>query len=192
MQVLSIDLGTDMLPALGLGVDPAEPGIMNRVPRNLSEPLLSRDLLAKALLWYGAIEAIAGMSGYFFLNWLHGWPSTPLAQPPSVVWKMATSMTLSCIVCAQVGAVFCCRTNLASIFSINLLDNRLVIAGVFVEILLLLLLLYWPFANHLFTTAPLGAAELLYAACWIPLVVVLDEMRKFFLRKSRGFRQSED
>lgn len=192
MQVLSIDLGTDMLPALGLGVDRAEPGIMQRPPRDLTEPLLSQSLLAKALLWYGAIEAIAGMSGYFFLNWLHGWPSTPLAQPPSAIWKMATSMTLSCIVCAQVGAVFCCRTNLASIFSIDLLDNRLVIAGVFVEILLLFLLLYLPFANHLFTTAPLGVAELLYAACWIPLVVVLDEIRKFFLRKSRGFRQSED
>ncbi len=191
MQVLCIDLGTDMLPALGLGVDPAEPGIMHRVPRNLNEPLLTRALLAKALLWYGAIEAIAGMSGYFFLNWLHGWPTIPLAQPPSVIWKMATSMTLSCIVCAQVGAVFCCRTDRASIFSVNLLENRLVVAGVFVEILLLLLLLFFPFANQIFGTAPLGFTELLYAACWIPIVVALDEIRKLYLRKSRGFRQAE-
>ena len=182
MQVLSIDLGTDMLPALGLGTDPAERGIMERPPRSLSQPILSPALLSKALLWYGLIEASAGMSGYFFLNWLHGWPAAPLAPLHSQVWSMATSMTLTCIVFSQVGAVFCCRTNESSIFSIEIFKNRLIIAGVIFEIFLLALLLYCPFLNDIFNTAPLGVAEIAFAASWVPIMIFMDEMRKLYLR----------
>jgi len=185
MQVLSIDLGTDMVPALGLGTDPAEPGIMDRPPRSLEQPILSTALLSKALLWYGLIEAAAGMSGYFFLNWLHGWPSNPLAPVNSHVWCMATSMTLACIVCSQIGAVFCCRTNLSSIFTIDILKNRLIVAGVICEIILLALLLYVPFLNEIFNTAPLGIAALAFAASWVPIMIFMDETRKLYLRRRK-------
>ena len=79
MQVLAIDLGTDMVPAIGLGSEPPEAGIMQLPPRSQKEPLLNARLLGKALLWYGMIESVASMSAYFFLNWLHGWPGVPLA-----------------------------------------------------------------------------------------------------------------
>lgn len=190
MQVLSIDLGTDMVPALGLGTDPAEKGIMERPPRSPKQPLLSAALLSKALLWYGLIEAAAGMSGYFFLNWLHGWPEVPLAALYSPTWRMATSMTLSCIVFSQVGAVFCCRTKETSIFSGNVFENRLILAGVFFEVILLLLLLFCPFFNDMFNTAPLGLLELCFAFSWAPLMIFFDEIRKFVLRKHKSSRQA--
>lgn len=183
MQILSIDLGTDMVPALGLGADPAERGIMQRNPRSLSQSLLSPALLGKALLWYGAIEAAAGMSGYFFLNWLHGWPQGPLAALDTPIWKAATTMTLSCIVCSQVAAVFCCRTQRDSLFSINPFENRLILLGVAVELILLGLLIYVPFLQDIFSTAPLSIVELSFAFAWIPAMVALDEARKLILRK---------
>jgi len=186
MQVLSIDLGTDMVPALGLGTDPAEPGVMERPPRSLNQPILSPALLSKALLWYGLIEAAAGMSGYFFLNWLNGWPSQPLAPVHSHVWSMATSMTLTCIVCSQIGAVFCCRTNQSSIFSIGLFTNRLILVGVICEILLLASLLYIPFLNGIFNTAPLGLMEIGFALSWVPIMIFLDEMSKLYLRMQKS------
>ena len=52
MQILAIDLGTDMVPALGLGVEPPEEGVMDRPPRRLSDRLLNRQLLIKAFVWY--------------------------------------------------------------------------------------------------------------------------------------------
>ena len=69
MQILAIDLGTDMVPALGLGVEPPEEGVMDRPPRRLSDRLLNRQLLIKAFVWYGLIEAALAM-GAFFLNYL--------------------------------------------------------------------------------------------------------------------------
>ena len=61
MQILAIDLGTDMMPALGLGVEPPEEGVMDRPPRRLSDRLLNRQLLIKAFVWYGLIEAALAM-----------------------------------------------------------------------------------------------------------------------------------
>jgi len=186
MQILSIDLGTDMVPALGLGADRAERGLMQRAPRSLSQSLLSPALLGKALLWYGAIEAVAGMSGYFFLNWLHGWPQLPLAAMDTQIWKAATTMTLSCIVCSQVAAVFCCRTQRDSLFSINPFENRLILLGVAVELILLGLLIYVPLLQDIFSTAPLSMVELSFAFAWIPVMVALDEIRKLILRKHKS------
>ena len=57
MQILAVDLGTDMIPALGLGVEPPEPDVMQEPPRKLSDRLLNKSLLVKAFLWYGLIES---------------------------------------------------------------------------------------------------------------------------------------
>jgi magnesium-transporting ATPase (P-type) len=116
MQVLAIDLGTDMVPAIGLGAEPPEAGIMQLPPRSQKEPLLNLRLLGKALLWYGMIESVASMSAYFFLNWLHGWPGLPLAAEGTLTYRMATTMTLAGVVVTQVGAVMGCRTDRTSIF----------------------------------------------------------------------------
>lgn len=66
MQVLAIDLGTDMVPAMGLGVEKPEAGIMNVPPRAQGESLLSRTLILKAFCWYGILEAACGTAAYFF------------------------------------------------------------------------------------------------------------------------------
>lgn len=70
MQILAVDLGTDMLPALGLGVEPPEPNVMQEPPRKLSDRLLSKSLLVKAFLWYGLIESALAM-GAFFITYFY-------------------------------------------------------------------------------------------------------------------------
>ncbi|HEY9870637.1 MAG TPA: cation-transporting P-type ATPase [Candidatus Obscuribacterales bacterium] len=186
MQVLSVDLGTDMVPAIALGAEPPEPGVMQRPPRSLKEPLLNWPVLARALLWYGAIESIAAMSSYFYLNWQNGWPTIPLAAEGSVAYRMATTMTLAGIVATQVGAVLCCRSDHASIFSLGLLTNRLVLLGIFVEVSLLGLLIYAPPLQSIFNTAPLAASDLAFAFAWAPAIVVCDELRKWCIRRRNG------
>ena len=69
---------------------------------------------------------------------------------------MATTMTLAAIVATQVGAVIACRTDRASIFRIGFTTNRLVLWGIGVELMLLALLVYTPFLQPIFNTAPLG------------------------------------
>lgn len=182
MQVLAIDLGTDMVPAIGLGAEPPEAGIMQVSPRSQKEPLLNARLLGKALLWYGIIESVASMSAYFFLNWLHGWPGAPLAADDTLVYRMATTMTLAGVVATQVGAVMACRTEHISIFRIGFLTNRLVLWGIAVELTLLGILIYVPFMQPIFNTAPIGFHEWIYLFAWAPVIFLLDELRKAILR----------
>jgi P-type Ca2+ transporter type 2C len=182
MQVLSIDLGTDMVPAIGLGTEPPESGIMDQPPRSPQERLLSRQLLMRALLWYGMIEAVAAIAAYFFLNWLHGWPNVPLAST-GIVYQTATTMALAAIVISQIGAVFNCRTEQTSIFKIGFFTNRMVLFGIGVELTLLGILIYTPFLHSIFNTAPLGVREWAFLLIWAPVIFLADEIRKLWLRK---------
>jgi magnesium-transporting ATPase (P-type) len=186
MQILAIDLGTDMVPAIGLGAEPPEAGVMDRPPRSQKEPLLTRKLLARALLWYGMIESVASMSAYFFLNWLHGWPEVSLAADGTLVYRMAITMTLAGVVTTQIGAVLGCRTDRASIFRIGLFTNRLVLIGILVELLILVSLSYVPFLQDVFDTAPLGLVEWGFVFAWTPVIFLLDELRKALLRWHEG------
>ena len=181
MQVLSVDLGTDMLPAIGLGNEPAEAGVMSRPPRSRHDPLLSPALLRK-VLGFGLIEALAGMSCYLFVNWTHGWPGLPLAPDGTAVYHMATTMTLAGIVAGQIGAVFGYRTDRASIFSVGFFSNRLVLAGVAVEVMLLMVWSYVPPVQLIFNTAPLPLVDWLFAFAWAPIMLAVHEARKLLVR----------
>jgi magnesium-transporting ATPase (P-type) len=183
MEVLAIDLGTDMMPAIGLGAEPPEPGVMERPPRSQKEPLLTARLLALALLWYGTIESVASMSAYFFLNWQHGWPAVPLAQEGTPVYGMATAITLAGVVATQVGSAFACRTDRTSIFKIGFTTNHLVLYGIAGELILLTLLVYVPFFHGVFSTGPLGLIDWVYVFAWTPVLFLADELRKLFLRR---------
>src|SRR5659263_390892 len=61
MQVLAVDLGTDIVPALGLGSEPPEPGTMTQPPRKLTEHLITKELLSRAYLVLGPAQAMAAM-----------------------------------------------------------------------------------------------------------------------------------
>jgi len=73
MQILAIDLGTDMLPALALGTEKPEPGVMNRPPRPQNKRLLSFSLLLRAYGWLGMIEAALCFVGFFVLISANGY-----------------------------------------------------------------------------------------------------------------------
>jgi magnesium-transporting ATPase (P-type) len=181
MEVLAVDLGTDMFPAIGLGAEAPEPGVMERPPRDQKEPLLNGRVLRLALLWYGVIEVIASVSAYFFVNWQYGWPTAPLAAE-GTVYRMACAITLAGIVATQVGSVFDCRTDKASIFRIGFTTNRLVLVGVALELALLVTLVYTPFLQEVFNTAPLSLEHWAYVFAWTPVIFFLDELRKAILR----------
>ena len=182
MQVLAIDLGTDMMPAIALGVEPPEEGIMELPPRSQKEPLVSRRFMMRALFGYGMIESLAAMAAFFFYYWQTGWTGLPLAGA-GIGYQTATTMTLAAIVFTQIGAVFARRTDRASIIRIGFFSNRLILVGIAVELTLLLLLSYIPFLHGIFNTAPLSLSQWGFCALWTPAVLVADEIRKAFLRR---------
>jgi magnesium-transporting ATPase (P-type) len=189
MQILTIDLGTDMVPALGLGTERPEPGLMDRPPRSRTERLMSTGVLVKAFAWYGLLETVFSMSAYFYVNVLNGWPAVGLASS-GVVYLQATTMTLAAIVFCQIGAVLNCRTDQQSLFSVGLFTNRQVLIGIAVEVALLSAIIYVPFLQGIFGTTAIGPVEWLYLVVLPIPMVLLDELRKFLARR-RAARQGK-
>lgn len=186
MQILTIDLGTDMMPALGLGTERPEEGIMNQPPRNPKETLLNRKLILKAFLWYGLLGSAASAVSYFFVNIQNGWPGVPLAGDTDPVYIKATAMALAAIVFSQIGAVFNCRTEKQSVFRVGLFRNKQINLGIIIEILLIIALVYLPPLQSVFHTAPLDISDWLLLCIWPPLVLFIEEARKaWFRRKDR-------
>ncbi len=186
MQILTIDLGTDMLPALGLGTEPPEGTVMDQPPRDPNERLLNPRVLVKAFLWYGLMGSIAAMIGYFLVNILNGWPAVPLAgigNDADPVYIQATTMTLAGIVFAQIGQVMNCRTEKTSVFKIGLLANRQIVIGIVFEVALIVFLTVFPPLQSVFHTAPLAWQDYVFLCCIPPVVIAIEEARKAWLRR---------
>jgi len=185
MQVLAIDLGTDMLPAIALGTERAEPGTMGRPPRPQTERLLNRGVLARIFGWIGPLEALAAMASFFFAYWLGGWrPWEPLADSGEL-YRQATTMTMAGIVMAQVGAALGWRTNRRSLAAVGFFSNRLLLVGIAVEVAMVALLAYTPGLEKIFHTAGLGPWHWLLLLLWPPLVLGAEEARKAIRRRRR-------
>src|SRR3972149_2195662 len=103
MQILAVDLGTDVVPALGLGVEPPEKGIMNQPPRPKNKRLLDFPLIARAYLFLGPIEAVLCMAGFFFAYWLRGWEWGLPMPSDGITYITATTMSLAGIVASQIA-----------------------------------------------------------------------------------------
>lgn len=183
VQILAVDLGTDLLPALALGAEKPHPEVMRTPPRRRGERLLSWPLLARAYLFLGPLEALAAMAAFFFVLDGAGWRYGDMLARNDPVYLQATTACLGAIVLAQVVNLFVCRHPLRPALAFPLRDNPLLLVGIAVEIGLLLLIVYTPAGNRLFGTAPPPPAVWLYAAPFALLLGAAEEGRKWLLRK---------
>ncbi len=188
VQMLSIDLGTNILPALGLGAEQPEAGLMARPPRPHRERLFHLPLLLRAYLFLGLFEAAAALGAYFFVLYGGGWHwgETLPAQDP--LHLRAATACLAAIIVMQVVNVFLCRSPSLSILSVGLRGNRLLLAGVGLEIALLAAYVYTPWGQALLGTAPLGASVWLSLLPFALAMLAAEELRKLWQRRSERRR----
>ncbi|GAB2855272.1 hypothetical protein GCM10022221_63500 [Actinocorallia aurea] len=186
MQILAIDLGTETLPALALGREPAEPGLMDRPPRRASESVITRDMLVRAWGVLGLTSAVLVMAGFFLVLWRAGWtpgdptgPGTPLHDD----YRAATTATFAGIVLCQVGTAFAARTDQASLRQVGLFTNPLLLWGIAFELAFTAALMYVPVLQRVFGTTPLPADVLAVLAVFPFIVWGVDEARRAALRR---------
>ena len=184
MQILAVDLGTDLLPGLALGVEPPEPGIMDRPPRSRRDRLIDWPV-ARRFTFLGLLNAGASISAFFFVYLSAGWrPGLEMAAA-GPLYERATTMCLAGIVASQIGNALAIRTDRESIFTVGLFSNRLLLWGILSEVLILLALSYLPFLQRIFGTAPLTGYDLLFLLIFPPLMLLADELRKAWHRRRR-------
>jgi sodium/potassium-transporting ATPase subunit alpha len=183
IQILAVDLGTDMFPALALGAERPDPGVMRQPPRPAQERLLSWSLVARAYLWLGPLQAIAALVAFFFVLHLGDWSyGTPL-DPRDPLYLQATTACLAAIVAAQIVNVFLCRHPRNAAWSLSPVGNRLLLLGLAVELGLLITIIFtapgnWMFGTQAFEPGLWGLIALLALAFG-----VLEETRKYAVRR---------
>jgi len=182
IQILAIDLGTDMLPALALAAERPEAGLMERPPRRRTERLLSRPLLARAYLFLGPMQALAALAAFFFVLADRGWSYGESLARSDPAYLQATTACLVAIVVMQIVNVFLCRSPTASVLTPGALDNRLILAGVLAELALMVLIVKTDLGNALFGTAPIPVEAWLFALPFGLAMLVAEETRKALVR----------
>lgn len=185
LQVLAVDLGTDMFPALALGAEKPDPDVMNHPPRPANAHLLTPGLFLRASLFLGLWEGIASMTVFFWLLGKEGWKWGDSLDFHSPLYHQATCACLASIVVNQVVSVFMCRHERKSFFKYGFGGNPFLLAGVGLEILIILSIVYTPWGNHIFQTAPFPAETWLLMIFLAGLMVVWEECRKALVRRSQ-------
>ncbi|HET7857215.1 MAG TPA: cation-transporting P-type ATPase [Gaiellaceae bacterium] len=186
VQILAIDLGTETLPALALGREPAEPGAMQRAPRSRTEGVIRGPMLIRAWLFLGSISAVLAMGGFFFVMLRAGWSpgdSVSAGSPLHDAYLQATTMTFAAIVVCQLGTALAARTERASLRTVGLFTNPLLLWGFAFELAFAAALVYLPPLQEVFGTGPLGAEELLLLAPFPVIVWGADELRRWWVRR---------
>ncbi len=181
LQILALDIGTDLLPALALGAERPDPGIMGKPPRLREERLLSSSVLARAFGFLGPLQAVLSLSlvpigAVLLFAWTPGQPI-----PAQAVATLST-LVFTAIVLQQMINAFECRRTPASIFQIGLFSNRLLVASVAVEALVLLAFIYAPGLNRILGNVPLAANAWLLVLVSPLLFLSAEELRKSAVR----------
>ena len=189
LQILAIDLGTEVLPALALGREPAEPGLMERPPRPRSEGVIRRSLLYRAWIFLGLLEAALVLVGFFWVLLGAGWsPGDDTSSGAALHddYLRATTMTFAGIVACQVGTAVAARTERASLRSVGLFTNPMLLWGIAAEILFCGAVVYVPFLQDVFGTRGLAPSELALLAVFPFVVWGADELRRAAIRRGKA------
>lgn len=182
MQILAVDLGTDMLPALALGAERPTGELMKQPPRPQGERLLNLKLLSRAYLFLGPLEAAAGLFGFFYVLKSGGWQWGELLPSGNLLYLQATTACLTAIIVTQVANVFACRSFRESVFSIGFFSNKLIFGGIAFEVLLHIFIVYHPWGNSIFSTYPIQLSTWLVLIPFAFLLFFAEEGRKLIVR----------
>ncbi len=185
IQIISIDLGSDMLPGLALGSERPEKNIMNRPPVSRKEKILDREVFLRGYFFLGIIEATAAMTAFLSFLLLHGWQYGTVTLADPLLHRQAMTMTLLGVVSCQMFNAWTMRSWEFSAFSLGVFSNRLMLAAMAVNLVWVWALLNVTAVQKVFNTAHVPPGDL-----WIllpfPVALFLSHEGYKWLRRRRN------
>lgn len=185
IQILSIDLGSDMLPGLALGSELPENDIMERPPVGKNERILDREVFKRGYFFLGAIEGAAAMAAFLGFLYLNGWRYGDLSIVNTDLHRQAMTMTLLGAVTCQLFNVWTLRSWEFSAFERGTFKNKLLIGALIFEILWIYALLNVKSVQLVFNTAHVPSEYLWILIPFPVLLFASHEIYKYRIRKKR-------
>ena len=184
LLILAIDLGTDMLPAIGLGMEPSSHEIMKRKPRNPKSKLLNWKMIVRSYGFIGPLQTLFAYIIFFKILFSNGWTwgaDLPITSP---IYMSAVTGFFATIVIVQMFNVFTCRTTRASVFHKGFFRNHIILLGILSEAALLTLIIFNPWVEKVLSTAPFPLELLPWIFLMGSSILILEELRKFIFRRT--------
>ncbi|MGN0144421.1 MAG: calcium-translocating P-type ATPase, PMCA-type [Clostridium sp.] len=163
IQILLVNLATDGLPAIALGVDPAESDIMRQQPRDKTESIFARGLVEKIIVrgsLIGLCTLLSFMVGRYYRMDL----------------DTCRTLALCTLVMSQLIHVFECRSERHSIFEIKLFTNPYLVGAVLISVLLICMVLYIPFLQSIFHTVALSINQWLIVMFFSGIIALINSI----------------
>lgn len=183
LQILALDIGTDLLPALALGSEAPSKGTLKRPPER--RHLMDKALMFRVFGLLGPVEAFFEMTAYTAVLLGAGW--TPGAElPPSDVLMAASGAAFTTVVLAQLANAFACRSASVPPWRLGWFSNRLLVWAVLAELGLLAVFLFLGPLAALLGHAPPSPGGLAVALAAIPAVLLADWLYKIARHRRAG------
>ncbi|WP_264174099.1 calcium-translocating P-type ATPase, PMCA-type [Clostridium estertheticum] len=170
IQILFVNLVTDGLPAIALGVDPADPDIMLEKPRGKNESVFSRGLTEKIIIrgcLIGVCTILSFIGGKYY----------------GMSIEACRTLALGTLVLSQLIHVFECRSEKHSLFEINPFTNMYLLGAVSISVIMLLSIVYIPFLQNVFHTIPLNLGQWLIVLFFSGIISFINSLYLYLTNK---------
>jgi magnesium-transporting ATPase (P-type) len=185
LQILALDIGTDILPALALGAEPPGSHLLQQPP--IRRHLLDRRLFARAFGILGPVEAILELTAFLAAFVAAGWrPGDAFPEGPQLL--AASGAAFTAVVLGQVANAFACRSTTRPAWKVGWTANRLLLGAIVAELAMLAGFLFIPPIADLLDQAPPSLAGFAVALLAVPAVLVADTVHKSAVRRQREAR----
>lgn len=169
MQILWINIIMDGPPAQSLGVEPVDRDVMNKPPRNVKNPMITRALILNVL-----ISATIIVTGTLWVFWRE--------MRDNMITPRDTTMTFTCFVFFDMFNALSCRSQVKSILQVGFFTNRMFLYAVGASLMGQMLVIYFPPLQAVFQTEPLDWTDIVLLICVSSSVLFVDEVRKLVIR----------
>jgi P-type Ca2+ transporter type 2C len=177
VQILAIDLGTDVFPSLALGLEPAEPGAMKQKPLNPKERLIGSFGFWR-LVYVGSIMATGAISAFLWSMTRGGWHFGQSIDFSSVLYIKSTAATYAVLSMTQMANLLQARSEKLSVFAIGFFKNKYVIGAIVISVGMLLSFLHVPFFQRYLHMSPIDGWDWVVVAGATLAVFLFEEARK--------------
>ena len=181
--ILCINLGTDIFPALALGVEPTEEKFMNIPPRDPKSHIMNRKFIAR-FFGIGLFIGVIVIGSFIYYLYRYDWQWGIKLEKESLAYLKASTIAFSLLVLIQMVNAFNSRSEKESIFKIGVFKNHWLIGAIALSILVLILMVEVPFIQELLHTTHLTEKEWIFVTAASLSVLIFEEIRKLIIRQS--------
>lgn len=192
LHILSIDLGTDIIPSMALGQEPPDQDAMLHPPRERGQGLLTAGLITHSYLFLGLLEGLWSLTLFFYVLVSGGWRWGMELAAGDPLYRSAMGIALVTILLMQIGNLVGRRFRLGSGLDRGILTNRLMLLGIVVQIVFSWAILYFPPMQKVMGTGPVSLS--VFAMAWFGIVLIFgsDYIRKRIMVAREQRRQTAD